>query len=151
MTGQAQNSATRIAIPTENGILSGHFGRCDHFTFFDVRDAQVVYLARIEPPAHEPGVIPQWLSQQGTHVIIAGGMGMRAQQLFGSYGIKVLLGAPRIDPEEIVDQYLRGALQAGANTCDSDHHGHGMGGGGCGPGHGSGQGAGQGGRGCGGH
>lgn len=131
-------SEIRIAIPTDNGVLASHFGRCEHFTFLDIRNSKVVYLARVEPPAHEPGVIPQWLSRQGASLIIAAGMGMRAQQLFNQYGIKVLIGAPPIDPEEIVDQYLKGTLRTGENACDSPQHGHGMEGGGCGPGGGRG-------------
>lgn len=147
MKQQPQTNDTRIAVPTEAGVLAGHFGRCEHFTIFDVRDSKVVYLARLQPPAHEPGVIPQWLSQRGTNVIIAGGMGMRAQQLFNQYGIQVLIGAPPIDPEEIVERFLTGTLLTGENVCDSEHHGHG--GDGCGSGHGGGHGSGQGG--CAGH
>jgi predicted Fe-Mo cluster-binding NifX family protein len=117
-------------------MLAGHFGRCQHFTFFDVKDSKVVNRSTVQPPAHEPGIIPQWLSQQGAQIIIAGGMGMRAQQIFNQYGIGVLLGAPYGTPEEIVGHYLAGTLQTGENTCDSPGHGPGGGHGGCGSGHG---------------
>jgi len=136
----------RIAIPTEGGVLAGHFGRCQHFTFFDVKDSRVVYLSQAQPPAHEPGVIPRWLAQQGAKMIIAGGMGVRAQQIFNQYGIQVLLGAPCLDPQAIVEKYLAGTLQTGENVCDSQGHGPGGGHGNCedagGVGHGGGQGGG---------
>ena len=70
------------------------------------------------PPPHEPGVLPRWLHQQGTNVIIAGGMGARALELFAENGIKVMTGAPSLAPEELVQQYLDSTLQTGFNMCD---------------------------------
>ena len=70
------------------------------------------------PPPHEPGVLPRWLHEQGTNVIIAGGMGARALDLFAQNGIKVLTGAPSLAPEELVQQYLDSTLKTGFNMCD---------------------------------
>lgn len=148
MREQPLSADMRIAVPTEGGVLAGHFGRCQHFTIFDVKDSKVVTLSKAQPPAHEPGVIPQWLAQQGAKMIIAGGMGVRAQQIFIQCGIQVLLGAPCIDPQEIVEKYLAGTLQTGENVCDSPGHGPGGGHGNCGDGAGHGGGHGEG---CGGH
>jgi ATP-binding protein involved in chromosome partitioning len=140
MSEQPLETDMRIAVPTEGGVLAGHFGRCQHFTFFDVKDSKVVNLSTMEPPAHEPGVIPMWLRQQGAKIIIAGGMGVRAQQIFNQSGIKVLLGAPTIDPQAIVEQFLAGTLETGENVCDSPGHGPGGGHGDCGSGGGAGHG-----------
>jgi ATP-binding protein involved in chromosome partitioning len=132
---------TRIAIPTSRGVLSAHFGHCEQFTFIDVRNSQMVYKTAVEAPPHEPGSIPQWLSENGANVIIAGGMGIRAQQFFDSYGIQVVIGAPSLTPEEVVEQFVAGTLQTGANACDGD--GHGMGTGDCGSRGGGGAGGGR--------
>jgi predicted Fe-Mo cluster-binding NifX family protein len=51
-------------------------------------------------------------------MIIAGGMGQRAQGLFVEQGIQVLVGAPAETPEKLVADYLAGTLQAGENICD---------------------------------
>jgi predicted Fe-Mo cluster-binding NifX family protein len=51
-------------------------------------------------------------------VIIAGGMGMRAQQLFAQQSIQVLVGAPSEEPEAIARAFLDGTLQTGENVCD---------------------------------
>ncbi|MBW1742672.1 MAG: ATPase, partial [Deltaproteobacteria bacterium] len=72
----------------------------------------------LTPPPHEPGVLPKWLGDLGVDVIIAGGMGSRAQGLFGENGIKVLTGAPSLTPEELVQQYLANSLATGENVCD---------------------------------
>jgi predicted Fe-Mo cluster-binding NifX family protein len=51
-------------------------------------------------------------------MVIAGGMGQRAQQLFAQSGIQVLVGAPVGTPEDLVGAYLDGSLKPGQNTCD---------------------------------
>jgi predicted Fe-Mo cluster-binding NifX family protein len=63
-------------------------------------------------------VLPRWLQEQGAEVVIAGGMGMRAQQLFAKYGMKVIVGAPPEDAESVALSYVRGTLQLGENICD---------------------------------
>jgi len=51
-------------------------------------------------------------------LVIAGGMGRRAQDLFARSGIEVIVGAPAAPPEELVRAYLAGELEAGENVCD---------------------------------
>lgn len=109
----------KIAIPTMNNKLCMHFGHCDVFTIFEVdTDNNIVSKNEEIPPPHEPGVLPKWLGQMNVNVIIAGGMGMRAQQLFDQYDVKVVVGATSEIPEDIVKAYLNGSLVTGANVCD---------------------------------
>jgi predicted Fe-Mo cluster-binding NifX family protein len=63
-------------------------------------------------------VLPRWLHEQGADVIIAGGMGARAMELFTQNGIKVIVGAPALTPQELVQLYLDDKLQTGSNVCD---------------------------------
>lgn len=97
-----------------------HFGHCEKFTIIDVDPEKIEILNKEEvvPPAHEPGVLPKWLHEKGVNVIIAGGMGMRAQQFFQQYGIKVVVGAPPVDPQIVILSYLKGDLVTGDNICD---------------------------------
>ena len=110
----------RIAIPVAQDKLSQHFGHCDQFAFFDIDDNLKKVTSRndIIPPAHAPGILPQWLYENNVNVIIAGGMGQRAQQLFAQNDIKVVIGATTSSPEEIVSAYLGGTLETGDNICD---------------------------------
>lgn len=115
---KAMNSK-RIAIPVTQGILSSHFGHCEIFAIFDVdSDNKVVGRNDVTPPPHEPGTFPAWLKQQGADIIIAGGMGSRAQGLFTENGIQVVVGAPTTDPEHVLESYLKGTLETGGNLCD---------------------------------
>ncbi|MCK5219305.1 NifB/NifX family molybdenum-iron cluster-binding protein [bacterium] len=110
----------RIAIPVANGKLTMHFGHCEEFVLIDVdeQEKKITGQARLQPPAHEPGVLPAWLHEQGANIIIAGGMGQRAHQLFAQNGITVIVGADSGSPEELVSAYLNSTLQTGANLCD---------------------------------
>jgi len=54
----------------------------------------------------------------GVNIVLAGGMGSRAQQLFAENGAKVVTGAPMGTPESIVNQYLSNSLVTGDNACD---------------------------------
>lgn len=110
----------RIAIPMANGRLSLHFGHCEQFALIDVdQDAKrILNTAFVEAPEHQPGLLPRWLGQQGANMIIAGGMGSRAQNLFTEQGIAVVIGAPAETPEMLAQAWLDGTLQSGDNVCD---------------------------------
>jgi ATP-binding protein involved in chromosome partitioning len=109
----------KFAVPTYEGKLCAHFGHCEAFALIDADgDGKVTNEIYVNPPPHEPGLLPEWLSQKGVTCVISGGMGSRAQQLFAQKGIKVITGALGESPKEIVEHYLKGTLQTGANTCD---------------------------------
>ncbi|MBN2243992.1 MAG: P-loop NTPase [Acidobacteria bacterium] len=112
--------AMRIAVPVTGGVMSSHFGHCERFVLFDVgEDGKTVGSKReVVPPPHEPGTFPRWLHEQGATVIIAGGMGSRAQSLFGQNDIRVVVGATGGNPDSIVQSFLEGRLETGANICD---------------------------------
>jgi predicted Fe-Mo cluster-binding NifX family protein len=118
-SGQAGEKMV-IAVPVANGMLAQHFGHCEEFALFEVEpDGKTVSDKRVlTPPPHEPGVLPRWLHEQGANVIIAGGMGSRAQSLFSENSIKVVVGAPAEDAEQVVRAHLDGSLEPGVNVCD---------------------------------
>lgn len=110
----------RIAIPLAEGRLALHFGHCQSFALVDVDTSTGVIVSRNDVPApvHQPGLLPPWLAEKGATVIIAGGMGQRARDLFTGHGIKVVVGAPAETPETLVSSFLQGTLNLGENACD---------------------------------
>ena len=72
----------------------------------------------LTPPLHQLGLLPKWLSELSVALVIAGGMGRRAQQLFAQNNIDVVVGAADNTPQELATQYLTGQLQCGENVCD---------------------------------
>ena len=110
----------RIAIPLADGKLAMHFGHCERFALVDVDAAEKKTISRqdIEAPPHEPGLLPSWLAERGVMMIIAGGMGQRALELFAEHGIQVVLGVANETAERLLSDYLAGTLEAGKNVCD---------------------------------
>ena len=118
--GPMEKTLMKIAIPIANGKLSMHFGHCEQFALVEVDESakEIQSTEYLAPPTHEPGVLPRWLHEKGADVIIAAGMGQRAQGLFSQNGIKVVVGAPAEGPEDVVRAYLADTLEVGQNVCD---------------------------------
>lgn len=108
-----------IALPLEDGKLCPHFGHCARFAFLQTSDKNEIAGRRdVDAPPHEPGLLPVWLQERGIELVICGGMGPRALELFAQKNIKVVIGAPALDPETLVRAYFDGTLQLEANSCD---------------------------------
>ena len=108
----------KFAIPMAEGKLTAHFGHCQEFALIEVEKDEIKNKEVLIPPPHEPGVLPKWLGELGANVIIAGGMGQRAISLFNENNIKVVVGAPSLEPESLVNSYMNGSLVTGGNVCD---------------------------------
>jgi predicted Fe-Mo cluster-binding NifX family protein len=110
----------RIAIPISEGKLDPHFGHCKLFSLVDVStdDKKILDSTFVQPPLHEPGILPAWIADHGANLVLAGGMGGKAIQLFKAHGIEVIVGAPCEAPEAVVQSYLDGKIGDGLNACD---------------------------------
>lgn len=110
----------RYAVPVSGGLVSPHFGRCEQFALFDIDEEgkEVIKKEFIASPGHEPGLLPGWLAEQGVSVVIASGMGSRAQSLFSQSRIKVVVNVLESDPERAVRDYLAEKLELGDEACD---------------------------------
>jgi len=119
-TENRTNKVCVIAIPAADGRLCMHFGHCEQFALLDVdvQQKKVLGSRHIDPPVHQPGLLPRWLHEQGVDLVIAGGMGGRAQSIFAEHGIEVIVGAPAQSPRSLAQSYLDGTLQPGENACD---------------------------------
>lgn len=113
----------RIAIATEAGQVAAHFGRCPLYTLVDLVDGQMDKRREIENPGHEPGRIPRLLRDHDVDVIIAGGMGQRAQMLFSQMDIEQIVGVTG-SVDEVLNACLAGTLEGGESLCA---HGEGRG------------------------
>lgn len=107
-----------FAIPTEAGQLCKHFGHCEKFAILETENGKVINEEMLTPPVHEPGLYPRFLAEKGINVIIAGGMGQKAQDLFASNSIEVHYGVDADSPKNLVEKYLSETLKTGTNLCD---------------------------------
>jgi predicted Fe-Mo cluster-binding NifX family protein len=114
----------RIAVSTDNGQVSAHFGRCAEYTLADIEDNKVVKTEVIANPGHQPGFLPKFLAEKGASVIICGGAGPRAQALFAEQDIQMCMGISG-PVAAVLEQYAAGTLQAGESTCNHESRGDG--------------------------
>jgi len=113
----------RIAISTDQGHVSAHFGRCPSYTIVEIKEGQILKQEEIPNPGHQPGFLPQYLSDMGVNCIIAGGMGPRAQALFAQKNIETIIGIQG-SIDEIIKKFINQELETGEDLCD---HRHGVG------------------------
>lgn len=109
----------KIAVPVnEDNMLNAHFGHCNYFSITDVDGEKVLSEEIVQPPPHEPDVLPQWLAQKGVTDVLAGGMGKRAIQHFNNHCVNVFVGAPSLKANELVSGFLNDSIRFSANYCD---------------------------------
>ena len=108
----------RIAIAQDENQVSEHFGHCQGYAIFDVEDSIIYRRDDLPNPGHEPGRLPVFLAEHGVNLIIAGGMGPRAVELFNANGIQVLLGISG-NVDYTAQDYIAGRLSPGKSSC---HH-----------------------------
>jgi len=122
----------RVAISADDNkgldsVVSPHFGRCPYYVLVDLEDRQVRQVSAVENPYygnHQPGQVPAFIERLGANVMLAGGMGRRAIDLFRQCGIEPVTGAAG-SVRHALEQYLGGALQGAAPCRESAAHGHG--------------------------
>lgn len=117
----------RIAIASDGERVAEHFGRCPSYTLVDIEDGNAVYREVLDNPGHEPGRIPVFLKEHGAEVIVAGGMGGRAQMLFDQMGIQQILGITG-PVDQVVASCIDGSLEGAESLCaHGEGHGDGRG------------------------
>jgi predicted Fe-Mo cluster-binding NifX family protein len=113
----------RIAIAGEGNKVTEHFGHCVNFLLFDVENGQITKEESITNPGHKPGFLPNYLADRGVNVIISGGMGGGAVEIFNERNVEVVVGA-RGDARIAAESYLKGELRTTGSVChEHQHHG----------------------------
>jgi predicted Fe-Mo cluster-binding NifX family protein len=116
-----ENTMIKIAVASENEMVSEHFGHCANFNIFEVEDNQIVKSESIPSPGHKPGFLPNFLNDMGVNVIISGGMGGGAIEIFNEKGIEVIVGASG-NAKAAVEAYLQGSLKSTGSICREHQH-----------------------------
>ncbi len=107
----------KMAIATDLGNVSEHFGRCPEFTIVEIEKNKVIKKDVIKNPGHSTGFLPKFFREKEINCIIAGGAGFRAQQLFEEFGIKLILGVQgKVD--SIINDFIKGKIKQGEDLCN---------------------------------
>jgi predicted Fe-Mo cluster-binding NifX family protein len=107
----------KVAVATDAGQVSAHFGRCSEYTLAEIEGGKVVKTEKLANPGHEPGFLPGFLARQGVKAVICGGAGPRALALFAEQGIEMRMGVSG-PVDEVLAQFATGELPGGSSTCD---------------------------------
>lgn len=111
----------KIAVASMNDLVAGHFGHCENFIIFEVEEGKLLNKNVIANPGHKPGFLPNFLADMGVEVIIAGGMGGGAVDIFNERNVEVIVGA-KGNPTQCVEQYLKGELKSTGSICHAHEH-----------------------------
>ena len=117
-----ENKMIKIAVASENEMVTGHFGHCTNFNIFEADNGQILKSESIPNPGHKPGFLPNYLNDLGVNVIISGGMGGGAIEIFNEKNIEVIVGAEG-NALEAAQAYLQGKLVSTGSVChEHEHH-----------------------------
>ncbi len=116
----------KIAIPTKNDYVDGHFGHTDSFSVYNLQDGLITESEVIESNKGcgcKSNII-EILRQKGVSVMLAGNMGEGAYQKLRAAGIEVIRGC-RGKVDSVLLKYASGDLKDDGSHCQShEHHRH---------------------------
>ena len=111
----------KIAVAGEGKNVTEHFGHCVNFLIYDVENGKITNEESIPNPGHKPGFLPNFLADRGVNVIISGGMGGGAVDIFNERNVEVVVGASG-DAKTAVLNYLKGELKTTGSVCHEHQH-----------------------------
>lgn len=117
----------KIAVASMGAEVAGHFGHCENFNIYETENGAITSANSIPNPGHRPGFLPNYLGDLGVEVIVSGGMGGGAIEIFNERNIEVIVGAEG-DAATCVAQYLAGNLHSTGSICHQHEHAHECGG-----------------------
>lgn len=111
---ERKDNVLKIAVPTVDNHVDDHFGHCDHYTIFEIRDKKIVGEETL--PAGEgcgcKSNIASVLREKGVTILLAGNMGDGAKNVLEAQQIRVVRGCSG-DIRQLVNDFLAGKV------CDS--------------------------------
>lgn len=107
----------KIAVASEDNTVAQHFGHCKNYNLYTVENKKIENKEVVENPGHKTGFLPKFLAEKDIDVIISGGMGSKAVDIFNKYNIKVVIGAQG-DSKKAVEMFLEDKLESVKAPCE---------------------------------
>lgn len=111
----------KIAVAANGAMVAQHFGHCENFWIFDFENQKLTSEKNVPNPGHKPGFLPNFLGDLGTEIIIAGGMGGGAVDIFNERNIEVVTGAMG-DAKKAATEFACGRLKSTNSVCNEHQH-----------------------------
>jgi predicted Fe-Mo cluster-binding NifX family protein len=111
----------KIGVAYDGNIVAQHFGHCEGFNVAVVENGEVKESEKVPNPGHRPGFLPNFLNDLGIKVIIAGGMGGGAVQIFNEHNIDIITGASG-NIDDVLATFAAGNLKSTGSVCNEHQH-----------------------------
>lgn len=111
----------KIAVACMGSNVAGHFGHCQSFNIYEAEDGKIINEEIVPNPGHKPGFLPNFLADLGATVIVSGGMGGGAVEIFESRGVHVVTGASG-DAKQAAANFANGSLKSTGSICHEHEH-----------------------------
>lgn len=111
----------KVAVAADGNNVSAHFGHCQVFAIYIVNEDGNSQKSFVTNPGHRPGFLPMFLKEKDVNVIIAGGMGGAAQNMFIENGIEVIVGIQG-DCDTAIQEFILGSLKSSGSVCQEHSH-----------------------------
>ena len=114
----------KIALPSRQNMIDGHFGHCEYFTVFTVNESKEIISQEIVDSPTGCGCksnIAGVLANMGVTLMLAGNMGQGAVNVLHTAGIEVLRGCSG-DVKTVANAWLQGALTDSGTSCSEHEH-----------------------------
>ena len=107
----------KIAVACIKDNVAEHFGHCENFAIYVIENNKIVSKEVVENPGHEKGFLPRFLKDLDINLVISGGMGQGAIDIFNEENIEIITGNLGKN-DEIVNNYLDGKLKTNGAICN---------------------------------
>ena len=114
----------KIALPTRNVQIDGHFGHCEYFTVFTTDESSIISQEVVASPegCGCKSNIASVLADMGVSLMLAGNMGDGAVNVLHHAGIEVVRGCQG-DVTDVTTLWLSGELKDSGDSCHEHEHG----------------------------
>lgn len=112
----------RLAVSVDEGKVSMHFGRCQNYVIFDIENGKIINREVVENPGHQPFFLPKFLAEKKVKVLITGGIGPRAINLFKELDIKIISNVEG-SLDDVIKKYLDGGMDENTEPCEEHENG----------------------------
>lgn len=115
-----EKNMIKIAVASEGEFVTEHFGHCENFNIYESENGKITKSDSVKNPGHKPGFLPNFLNDLGVNVIISGGMGGGAVDIFNEKGIEVIVGV-KGSAKDAARAYLNKQLKSTGTICNHNH------------------------------
>lgn len=119
-----EKPSLRLAIAVSGEEVAQHFGHCDFFQIYNIKDKKIVSEEKIINPPHQKGMLPKFLQEKQINAVITGNLGSLAVTNLEDLGIVPIRGV-KGKVSDVLKAFIDDALVSTDEICEEhQHHNH---------------------------